>query len=193
MENFWNDLSLIEKIYAVMGLAFSFFFLLQMILSLFGADHDSDTDASGDADASVDGDTGIPFQFFTIKNMIAFFAIMGWTGFVCLRGGMEQWLAITISLLAGLSMMAIMAAIFFFMSKLADHGNVDSAKAIGKTAEVYLTIPPTRSGHGKITLNVQGRFMEYSAVTNDQESIPTGSQVKILEITDNQIFIVTKF
>jgi hypothetical protein len=190
MENFWIELSTIEKIYAIIGLAFSFFFLLQMILSLFGADHDSD--ASGDADAAVDGDTGIPFQFFTIKNMVAFLAIMGLTGFVCLRGGMEQWLAVLISLFAGLTMMAIMAAIFYFVSKLADHGNVDSSKAIGKTAEVYLTIPPTRSGQGKISLTVQGRFTEFQAVTNDEEAILTGSQVKVLEITDSQIFVVTK-
>ncbi|PKP01506.1 MAG: hypothetical protein CVU11_14995 [Bacteroidetes bacterium HGW-Bacteroidetes-6] len=190
MGNFWSDLSMIEKIYAVMGLAFSFFFLLQMILSLFGVDHDSD--ASGDADTSVDNDAGIPFQFFTLKNMIAFFAIMGWTGLVCLRGGMEQWLAVLIALLAGLSMMVIMAAIFYFMSKLADQGNVDSLKAIGQTADVYLTIPPTRSGQGKISLKVQGRFMEYQAITNDDEAIPTGSQVTVLEITGSQIFIVTK-
>jgi hypothetical protein len=88
--------------------------------------------------------------------------------------------------------MAIMAAIFYFVSKLADHGNVDSSKAIGKTAEVYLTIPPTRSGQGKISLTVQGRFTEFQAVTNDEEAILTGSQVKVLEITDSQIFVVTK-
>lgn len=190
MESLWNDFNLIEKIFAVCGLLFTLLFLLQMVLSLFGADHDHD--ASGHADASVADDAGIPFQFITLKNMVTFFAIFGWTGLVCLRSGMTEWLGILIAFFAGLLMMTIMATLVYFMSKLADEGNVKEDQAIGKTADVYLVIPGKRSGQGKISIHLQGRLLEYQAITDDELDITTGSQVRITDMISNKVFIVTK-
>lgn len=190
MEAFWSDLSNIEKIFAVTGFAFSLFFLLQTVFSFFGGDHGHD--ATGNADASVDHDAGIPFQFITLKNLVAFFTIMGWTGLLCLRSGIPTGISIMIAFFAGLAMMTIMALIFYYMSKLADNGNVKEENAVGKTAEVYLVIPAARKGNGKITVKVQSRLMEYGAMTDDEVDIPTGQMVKITENIGSQTFLVTR-
>lgn len=190
MESLWNEFSTLEKVFAVTGAAFSLFFILQMLLSFFGGDHDHD--ASGDSDASMDHDAGIPFQFITLKNLVAFFTIMGWTGLLCLREGMSTGLSIIISVFAGLLMMTIMAIIFYYMSKLADQGNIKDENAIGKNAEVYLRIPAQRQASGKISVTVQGRLMEYAAITDDDEDIMTGSMVKVIEKVGQQSFLVTK-
>ena len=70
----WQSLELIEKIYWCFAIPFSFIFILQIILTFFTGDIDAG-EADGDADASVENDTGIDFQFLTLKNLIAFFTI----------------------------------------------------------------------------------------------------------------------
>ena len=154
MEAIWNDFNLTEKILLTIGLLFSLIFLLQMVLSLFGADHDSD--ASGHSDVSVSDDAGIPFQFITLKNMVAFFAIFGWTGLLCMQSGMAPWLSLLLAVLGGLVMMTIMASLVYFMSKLADDGTIDSTRAVGCTGDVYLIIPAKRAGQGKIHIGEWG-------------------------------------
>ena len=190
MEAIWNDFNLTEKILLSIGLLFSLIFLLQMVLSLFGADHDSD--ASGHSDVSVSDDAGIPFQFITLKNMVAFFAIFGWTGLLCMQSGMAPWLSLLLAVLGGLVMMTIMASLVYFMSKLADDGTIDSTRAVGCTGDVYLIIPAKRAGQGKIHIKVQGRLVEYQAVTDDEADIPTGSVIRVISMLSDKVFIVTK-
>lgn len=190
METFWTELTTLGKIYGIIAFVFSLFFIFQTILSFFSGD--TDHDAIGDGDAEVDSDSGIPFQFLTLKNLVAFFTIAGWTGLLCLKSGMAPGLSILISFIAGLIMMTIMALIFYFMAKLADSGNVDESNAVGQNADVYLLIPAQRKGNGKISVLVQGRLMEYGAVTDEIEDIATGSQVKILERLSAQTFLVSK-
>jgi len=190
MEAIWNDFNLTEKILLTIGLLFSLIFLLQMILSLFGGDHDSD--ASGHSDVSVSDDAGIPFQFITLKNMVAFFAIFGWTGLLCMQSGMAPWLSLLLAVVGGLVMMTIMASLVYFMSKLADDGTIDSSKAVGCTGDVYLIIPGKRAGQGKIQIKVQGRLVEYQAVTDDEADIPTGSVIRVTSMLSDKVFIVTK-
>jgi len=57
-------------------------------------------------------------------------------------------------------------------------GNVDPNTAVGRTANVYLTVPANASGQGKVTLELQGRTVEFRAVT-DGDEIPTGSVVAV--------------
>ena len=78
------------------------------------------------------------------------------------------------------------------MSKLADDGTIDSSKAVGGTGDVYLFIPAKRAGQGKIQIKVQGRLVEYQAVTDDEADIPTGSVIRVISMLSDKVFIVTK-
>ena len=55
-----------------------------------------------------------------------------------------------------------------------------------------MRIPPARSGHGKIQVEIQGTLREMDALTDDEKELPTGSMAQVLEIINNQILLVTQ-
>jgi len=184
----WQSLMLIEKIYWCIAVPFSVLFIIQIFLTFLGGDTDG-IEAEGDADMSVDSDTGIDFQFITLKNLVAFFTIFGWTGIACLEGEMSIVASVFISTVAGIVMMSIMASIIYFMHKLADNGTLSMKNAVGKIGSVYLTIPSNRKGLGKVQIQVQG-FQTLDAMTDFDEEIKTGSVIEVVEVINNEILLV---
>jgi hypothetical protein len=63
--------------------------------------------------------------------------------------------------------------------------------AINKIGETYLRIPASRSGIGKVQVQVQGRLMELEAMTDDGEDIATGRPIQVVNILNNQVLLVT--
>jgi hypothetical protein len=61
-----------------------------------------------------------------------------------------------------------------------------------KRCEVYLTIPPSRSGRGKVLINIQGSTHELDAMTDDPGPIPTGALAIVMEILGEETLLVTK-
>jgi len=159
-----------------------------LVLSFIAGDGDS---SLGDADEYISGDEGMGHQFFTIKNLIAFFTIFGWTGIACLKGGMSKGIAIAIAVLAGSLVVIIMAFLFKSMSKLKQSGTLQIKNAVGLIAETYLFIPPKRGGFGKVHVKVQGSLHELQAITDDEEQIATGKLVKITAVINDAVLLVT--
>lgn len=188
MSTWWQELLLFEKINWAIAIPFSVLFLIQIILTFFGGDID-DVEADGDADAAVEGDTGIDFQFITLKNLIAFFTIYGWTGIVCIDSGLGIGASTAISFSAGMVMMTIMSTIVYFMGKLTENGALNINNAIGKTCSVYLTIPASRSGMGKVQIQVQG-LQTLNAMTDSETDIKTGGIVEVTNVLNNEILLV---
>ena len=187
ISTWWQGAPFFEKIFWVIAILFSALFLVQAIMSFTG---DGDT-AEGDADASVNFDDGIGYQFFTIKNLVAFFTVFGWTGIAYIKGGMSKGLTIGAAVLAGTLMVAIMALLFRSMSKLKHSGTLEISNALNKIGETYLFIPAQRNGYGKVHIKVQGSLQELQAITDDEKDIPTGKLVKVVEILNNNILIVS--
>ena len=184
----WQSLVLIEKIYWCIAIPFSALFVVQIILTFFGGDID-EIEADGDSDISVDHDTGIDFQFITLKNLVAFFTIFGWAGIACLDGGLSVGKSVIISSASGLIMMSVMASIVYFMGKLTDSGTLNMNNAIGKVGSVYLPIPAKRGGLGKVQVKVQG-LRTLDALTDYEEEIKTGAVIDVVEILNNEILLV---
>jgi hypothetical protein len=192
INSWWEGLSSLQMIYWIIAVAASLVFVIQLILTLIGSDAGGDgMDAIGDADLSVDSDSGIGFQFISIKNFFAFFTIFGWVGLACIYGGLALWAVLLISICSGLLMMLIMASIYFLLGRLAESGTLNINSAKGKTASVYLFIPPKRSGKGKIQINLQG-YQTMDAMTDDEEQIPTGSFVEVVDVINGEILLVKK-
>ncbi|NLA25501.1 MAG: hypothetical protein GX879_11105 [Bacteroidales bacterium] len=189
-ETWWYALDIAEKIYWCIALPFSVIFIVQLIMTLLGGDFDS-TSSTGDADVAIDADEGIGFQFISIKNLIGFFTIFSWTGIACKAGGLSDVTTIIIALIAGSLMMSLMALVVHYMGKLAEDGSLKMSNAIGKTATVYLTIPPKREGQGKVQLKLSG-LQTLDAVTDDDDTLANGSLVKVVELINNEILVVTK-
>ena len=187
ISTWWAGMDTLMKIFWCIAVPFSLLFIIQMILTFFGGDFDSG-EADGNADLAMDSDTGIDFQFLSIKNLIAFFTIFGWVGIVTLSGNLNTILAVVIATASGLLMMVIMATLMYYMGKLTESGTLDLNNAKGKTATVYLPIPAKRSGMGQVQIKVQG-FQTLDAMT-DGEAISTGSVVEVVDIINNDILLV---
>jgi hypothetical protein len=183
----WESLSFSLTVYWAIAIPFSVFFTLQLIWSFFGGDDVPDDTP----DAEINADTGIPFQFFSIKNLVGFFTIFGWAGIAAIDSGLSQGAALIVALAAGLLMMTLMASVFYFLAKANADGTLRINKAIGRVGEVYLTIPGKRSNTGKVQINVQGAVRTLDAVTDDDKDIPTGRIITVKEIVNDHILLVT--
>lgn len=188
LSTWWFALNGLEKIYWALAIPSTLLFLIQLVTTFLVGDFDSDVP---DADLEVEGDGGIGFQFFTFKNMVAFFMLFSWTGIACLDSGYSMLTTIIVSLLSGLAMMTVMATLFYYLSKLHQSGTLKIDRAVGKIGETYLHIPGKRGGFGKIQLTLQGSVHEFDALTDQEEDIPTGTIIQIIEVIDNSKMLVT--
>lgn len=186
----WSEVGIFEQVFWVITIPATVIFLALLVLTVFGGDTDTDVDTDVDGDIA-DGDS-IPFQFLSLKNIVAFFAVFGWSGIGFIHAEMAPWLVVLLSTICGLLMMILMGTLFYFMSKLAESGTLKMKNAIGKLGEVYLVIPAKRNGFGKVQLNVQGSIRTLDAITDDSEKIPTSSIIEVLDVIDDQILLVKK-
>ncbi|MBN2596575.1 hypothetical protein [Labilibaculum sp.] len=191
ISDWWSSMEMVEKIFWGISIPFSLLFLIQIVLTFIGGDID-DMSAEGDADAVVEGDTGIDFQFISLKNLIAFFAVFGWTGIICLDMGLGAGVSTLIATLAGLVMMLIMASILYFMGKLVEEGTLNLNNAKGKIGNVYLSVPANRKGMGKVQIEVQG-LQTLDALTDSDSDIPTGAVIQVVDVLNDQILIVKPY
>lgn len=183
----WEGLSFSLMVYWAIAVPFSVFFMLQLIWSFFGGDDVPDDTP----DADINADAGIHFQFFSIKNLIGFFTIFGWTGIAAIDSGLSQATALIVALAAGLLMMTLMASVFYLLAKANADGTLRIVKAIGVVGEVYLTIPGKRSSTGKVQIKVQGAVRTLDAMTDDDKDIPTGRIITVKEVVNDHILLVT--
>lgn len=159
--------------------------LLQTLLLFFGLG-DADVDFDGDVD--VDAGDG-SFSVLSIRTLFAFFTFFGLAGWGALSAGWGQFPSLAVAVGAGLAIMLVVAWLMSLQMKLQSSGTIDPANAIGKTATVYLRIPANRSGQGKITVSIQGRSVQFLALTGGDE-IPTGGGVRILSMPTQGTFEV---
>lgn len=186
----WSEVGLFEQIFWIVTIPATVFFLILLVLTVFGGDMETDVDTDVDGDISH-GDS-IPFQFISLKNIVAFFAVFGWSGIGFIHAGLSSWLVILLAVLCGLLMMTLMATLFYLMSRLAESGTLNMKNAVGKLGEVYLVIPAKRGGLGKVQLNVQGTLQTLDAITDDLEKIPTSSIIQVIDVIDDHILLVKK-
>jgi hypothetical protein len=186
MLEWFSNLEFFPKIYWSIALVGSLILVITLILTFIGGD----VDDIGDVDTDIESDTGIGFQFITFKNLVGFFTIFGWSGIACIDAGLSKPLTIIISIVCGLIMMTIMAAMFYYMRKLNDSGTLDFNNAKNAVGEVYLTIGANRSKMGKAHVRIQGALRELEALTDSEIELKSGTVIKVKDVTDNGILIV---
>ncbi len=190
MNEFFEGMSTLEQTYWIIALLGSVIFAIIFILTFIGG---GDVDMDTDMDVAEGGDDGgVGFQFFTFKNVIAFFTIFGWTGIICIENQLTTTATITISTIAGLIMMVLTSLLFFWMSSLAQSGTLNINNAIGEVGEVYLPIGANRSKIGKIQIKVQGSLRELEAITEAKEDLKTTTIIKVIGVVSNELLLVEK-
>jgi membrane protein implicated in regulation of membrane protease activity len=189
MNEFFEGLSKIEQVYWAAAVIGSFVLAIVFLLTFMGGGADADVDADTEFEMH-DGDVG--FQFFTFKNIVAFITIFGWSGLSCIKGGVSTGTTLFISTIAGLLMMIITGYLFFFIHKLAENGAMQIENALGQIGEVYLPIAENRSGIGKVHIKIQGALRELDALSDENEKLPTGTIVKVIDIIGSETLLVEK-
>lgn len=145
--------------------------VLQLLLTLVGGDSDVD----GEVDAGADG-AGLSF-----RTAVAFMTFFGLAGMMALNAGFSPVLSLALACLAGAVAFWLVGLAMFQVSRLRSSGNVDIANAVGAEARVYLRVPAERSGEGRVTVPIQGRTMQYRALTRGPE-LATGSLCRVVAV-----------
>lgn len=157
--------------------------IAQLVMGMVGgSNHDAGHHAGGHSDTASDGLQLISVR--TLSALIAFF------GIGALGAASLNWptiLATVAGLVLGTAAMFGVAFLMRAMLKFEHDGSIDIQRAIGESATVYLPIPAAEGGAGKVTLALQGRTVEYQAVTTEGTSLPTGMAVLIVEVRDNDV------
>lgn len=215
MTIWWEALSTLQRFFALLAVPATLLLLVQTVLLLSGMSGDGD----GDAELDLDGDgipddlevcddpdcdhdhgtfhdyngDGVPdhaLRVFSLRTIVAFFAVFGWSGIVLTKGGLHEGLAAALAFMAGGLAMLGLAWLLKLVLDMQTAGNLDPSNAIGREGTVYLPIPPGRSGAGKVTILVQGRYAELGAVTDCQTPLRTGVAVTVLAVSEEAVLVV---
>ena len=190
MKDFFEGMTSLEQSYWIIAIIGSVIFLIIFIMTFVGGDMDADMEADVNDLEADDG--GVGFQFFTFKNVVAFFTIFGWTGISSLDSGYSSTLSLVFATIAGLIMMVLISFLFKWIHGLAESGTLKINNAIGVVGEVYLPIGAKRSNIGKISIKVQGSLRELEALTDSEETLKTGTVIKVTKVISAELLLVEK-
>lgn len=196
----WNSLTIALQVFYCIAIPSTLLLLVQTVMTFIGLDNESEAGDLGDSGSDVDADidsegdldlSGVDgLRIFTIRGLIAFFVVFGWVGVVMEGSKVPLIITILVSAVSGFAIMVILAYLFKAVLKLRSDGNTDNRNALGTSGKVHLTIPANRKGEGKVHLMLQGTYVERNAVTDNNEPIPTGSEVIVVGISGQTDLIV---
>lgn len=192
MVEWWASLSSFERIFWYCAIPFSLLFLIRLVSALIGfGDADDDGDISDIGEPEGGADFLEDFRLFTLQNFIIFFTGFGWGGIFAVNTGFNPIFSLIFAFFFGLALMIAVAAIFYFITRLAESGNISLSNALNATGRVYLPIPGQRSGSGQVQITVQGSLREVAAMT-EGEPLSTGTPVKVVSVVNQDVLLVEK-
>lgn len=186
--DFFNTMEPMLRTYWFIALPVSLIFLIQAIMTFTGMD------AGDGIDADFDGDTGggdAPFQLFSFRNLVNFLLGFGWGGIAFYTTISNKVTLGIVSFLIGSIFVALFFLIIRQLKKLEENNTFRLSMAVGKTGNVYLSIPAEKSGSGIIQVSVQGAVREIHAITLN-ERIESGAMIRITAVESDNLVIVEK-
>ena len=179
----------------------------QFVLTLIGFDSDTDVDdlggdGAGDIGHDIGHDVGHDvghdgtdghgdathhhgsnwiFGVLTFRTIVAALTFFGLAGLTARSAEMPRPASFAIAVAAGLAAMYGVHWMMQGLYRLRSEGTVRIDRAVGKTGTVYLRVPGQKSGVGKVTVSLQGRTMEYQAMTA-QDELPTGNRIVVVDV-----------
>lgn len=156
----------------------------------FSGGHDAGTDYTG-----VDGGHGVSEWFYeviSIRTLSAAATFYGLTGATARAWGYELTPSFVLASVAGVGALYAVYWMYKQVYRLQHTGTENIRNAVGASAVVYVPIPGKRGGAGKVTFRLQNRLVEYLAVTEDEERLPTGTKVLIVGVVSSDTVRVAK-
>jgi hypothetical protein len=167
---------------------------IQLVLQLFGLGGDHDIEAHhGDAhgEGGTEGHGNLFFGILSFKALTAFTGAFGLVGLVVWQKGLGGAGRMATAAGAGVASMLLVAWVMRGLARLQASGTFNVRNAVGASGTVYLRIPGSRGGRGKVTLEVQGRSMELAAVT-DGDTLETGTSVTVESVEGDDLLKVAR-
>ncbi|MBR2086559.1 MAG: NfeD family protein [Oscillospiraceae bacterium] len=219
MQAWWESLSPLLRVLYCIAIPSTLVLVLQLVMAMLGGHSDAGIDGSdtsgldmdSDMMADLDGngipdiletpDAGVHFtdggnpadfgnlRFLTLQTVVTFLASFSWVAIIFVSSGMFVPLAVGIGAGCGLVMMLLVAKMVQMSRKLAENGAINLRNAIGETATVYVPVPAKGDGTGKITMQLQGRFGEFDAVSADNTTHGSGAQVLVTDVVGDTLVV----
>ncbi len=210
----WFNSNPVYAVLWILAVPSSVILILQTILLLFGigahgdGDLDSDTSGIGDMDMSDDFDTDTDIdtdadaddfdgemhdsglRVFTVRGMVAFFAVGSWSGITALYLNAPPFVAILVALVMGMLALVFVAMFMKWALKLQHDGTMKPDEAVGKEGEVYMTVGANRSSRGKVNIIIGQQLVELDAVTDSDMPLKFGERVTVLQVLGDNTLVV---
>ncbi|MEJ2879868.1 hypothetical protein [Pedobacter sp. GR22-6] len=186
--DYFNTLEPLLRTFWYIAIPVSAIFAIQTIMTFLGSDAADGLDADFDGDLEH-GDE--PFQLFTFRNLINFLLGLSWTGISLYNTIPNRTILVALSLGVGMAFITLFFMIIKQLQKLAEDNTFKIESTLKKTATVYLRIPASRTGNGKVQISINGAFRELDAVTNG-DSIESGASVLIVNIVNQNLVQVER-
>jgi hypothetical protein len=165
--------------------------VLQLVLGLLGLDH---SDVPHDVHVGHLGHAGHDhhgLHLTSLRALAAGLAFFGVTGYGLLRAGWGAGSAVALALVAGAAAVVVVAVLLRLLLRLESDGAVQIENALWQPATVYVPIPGAKAGAGKVTVSLQGRLVEYQAVTSEP-ALPTGAAVTVVDVVSSDTLEVVR-
>ncbi len=193
MGEFFESLTVVEKIFFFCGSVGGLLFVIKTILQFFGADGEADVGEAdiGDLDGDFGGDSDTSFTYLSFHSLTAFFMMFGIVGLAMSKEShFGTFLSVLGAALAGFFTMWIITRLFTMMKKLQSSGTLKMENAVGQEGTVYLRIPAESTG--KVQIALQGNLMTLDAVSENKEEIKNGERVRVVRVVSGSMLAVEK-
>jgi hypothetical protein len=131
MQEWWDVISTFEKILWYISIPFSVILVIQLILTFTGLGGGKQDEALDESALQEKGLRNITvhdasylkswmapaFHVFTMRNIIAFMTLFGWTGLIGVHAGLSRIATLGIAFVAGLVAMMILTFAYFLYKK----------------------------------------------------------------------------
>lgn len=184
---FFESMDPLLRTFWYIALPTSLIFAVQTVLTFIGGDATDGLEA--DFDSDLDGGDST-FQLFSFRNLINFLLGFSWTGISFYDEIDSTPLLIGLSVLVGLVFLFLFFMIIRQLEKLAEDNSFKINECLNKTAEVYMQIPASKSGKGKVLISIKGSMRELDAITKSEESILSGTMVVVKEVLSENLLVV---
>ncbi len=173
IDQWWTELATAHRVFFFIAFSSSLLAIVLSLAGLLGLDHDAAAlgiehgDGAGDAEA------------FSVRAITGFFLGFGWAGYTALQAGQSVSIAALAAFATGLVVMYVIRFTLRSMKRLKSDGTVQYAKAVGATGTVYVTIPPSGTAGGQVTVTFDNRNETLPAIQTGAESIPGGARIRV--------------
>lgn len=193
MTSFFGDFDGFASFFLLCAVVGGFFVLLRFILQFAGGDvGDSSIEPQLDPELDVQhADSDLGFKLLSLQGLSAFLLMFGLVGLALYQQSRAGFLlSIVGAVVAGLIAVWVIGRLFAFANSLQSSGTLDNIDAaVGCSGSVYARI--VAGGHGQVTIVIQGRQREFTALSADGCELPSGTPVRVVRVNGG-ILVVEK-